>query len=110
MIDNKIPTDNSGYSIKLKKSPGISINMKEAMAQGFYPECQIKTTLPANTKEGKRLKQLFDDNKVYKTNVRIVFIDDGTLTFNTVVRDWEGDSDQSGKQFVVYAETEEQKQ
>ena len=68
-----IPTDNNGYSLKLKKSPRISINMGKAMAMGFYPEEQIQITLKQNTKEGKRLKQLFDENKKYKENYKVSY-------------------------------------
>jgi len=68
-----IPTDRSGYSLKLKKSQRVSENMKKVMAQGYYPEEQIIQTLSKATKEGKRLKELFEKNKVYKTNYRIIY-------------------------------------
>ena len=72
VIEN-IPVDNSGYSIKLVKSQRVSTNMEKAMANGFYPEEQVRITLPKNTKEGKRLSQLFEENKTYKTNYKVSF-------------------------------------
>ncbi len=101
-----IPTDNYGYSIKLIKSQRESINMGKAMSQGFYPEEQVRITLPGNTKKGKDLQRLFDENKKYKTNYRIKFAYKDNEYNQWVWDDEAGDFIPSAK--PMYFDTEEQ--
>ena len=76
-----IPSDSNGYSIKLKKSNKISLNMAKALQKGFYPEEQVSITLPKNTKEGKELNRLFEENKSFKKNYKLVYEHDDGQAF-----------------------------
>ena len=46
-----IPTNNEGYSLKLKKASNVSKNMLACMEKGYYPEAQLSLSLPQNTKD-----------------------------------------------------------
>ena len=84
-----IPSDSNGYSIKLKKSNKISLNMAKALQKGFYPEEQVSITLPKNTKEGKKLNRLFEENKSFKKNYKLVYEhDDGQAFYDWDKKDF----------------------
>lgn len=84
-----IPSDSNGYSIKLKKSNKISLNMAKALQKGFYPEEQVSITLPKNTKEGKKLNRLFEENKSFKKNYKLIYEhDDGQAFYDWDKKDF----------------------
>lgn len=101
-----IPTDNAGYSLRLVKTQRESINMEKAMSKGFYPEEQVRITLAGNTKAGKELKKLFEENKKYKTNFKIKYAYKDNKFNDWVWDDEVGDLAPSAK--PIYFDTEEE--
>lgn len=72
---SNIPTNNTGYSVKLRRIQRPSFNMEQALKNGYYPVNSVEQTLPLNTEEGKALKELLNKNWELKQNYKVDYID-----------------------------------
>lgn len=90
-----------GYHLKLKKTSGCSWRMLDALKEGFYPESKITCVVSRNTKQGKRIWELFNQCKAYKTNFKIKYInheeDDETF-------DWDGTEEWVHREYAERSE------